>query len=116
VFAFGDNKYGCLGLGHNNTVKEPKIINELCDQQIIDISYGRYHVLALTKSGKCFSWGHNSYGQLGNGTEMTDCNRPKLINDLINKNVDQVVCGRYHSLVLTKSREIFGFGYNSYGQ
>ncbi len=55
VFAFGDNSDGCLGLGHNNAVKEPQIINELCDQQIIDISYGFYNVLALTNSGKCFS-------------------------------------------------------------
>jgi alpha-tubulin suppressor-like RCC1 family protein len=65
VFAFGDNKYGCLGLGHNYAVKEPEIINELCDQQIIDISYGEFHVLSLTKSGKCFSWGFNDCGQLG---------------------------------------------------
>ncbi len=28
MFAFGNNKYGCLGLGHYNAVKEPKIVNE----------------------------------------------------------------------------------------
>ena len=60
VYAFGDNKYGCLGLGHNNRVNEPNIVNELCGQQIVDISYGWYYVIALTKYGKCYSWGCNS--------------------------------------------------------
>jgi alpha-tubulin suppressor-like RCC1 family protein len=56
VFAFGDKNNGCLRLGHNNAVKEPEIVNELCDQQFIDISYGLFQVLALTKSAKCFSF------------------------------------------------------------
>ncbi len=32
---------------NNNVVKEPEIVNELCDQQVIDISYGYYgfHIL-----------------------------------------------------------------------
>jgi RCC1 and BTB domain-containing protein len=114
VFTFGSNEYGCLGLGHNNAVKEPEIVNELCDQQIIDISCGDYHVLALTKSGKCFSWGHNNYGQLGNGTQ-TDNNKPKLINALLNEIVVQIVCGYFQSFVLTKSGDLKGFGYNRFG-
>ncbi len=68
--SFGDNKYGCLGLRHNNAVKEPQIVNQLRDQQIIDISYDDYHVLALTKSGQCYSWGQNNDGQLGNRTQI----------------------------------------------
>jgi RCC1 and BTB domain-containing protein len=111
VFAFGSNKYGCLGLGHYNAVKEPEIVNELCDKQVIDISYGYYFVLVLNKSGKCFSWGRNNYGQLGNGTK-TDENKPKLINALHYENVIQIVCGGYHSLVLTKSGDLYGFGRN----
>jgi RCC1 and BTB domain-containing protein len=115
VFTFGSNEYGVLGLGHNNTVKEPEIVNELCDQQIIDISYGKYHVLALTKSGKCYSWGYNNYGQLGNGTQ-TDDNKPKLINALLNEIVVQIACANCHSFVLTKSGDLFGFGYNGEGR
>jgi RCC1 and BTB domain-containing protein len=56
VFAFGDKNNGRLHLGHNNAAKEPEVVNELCDQQFIDISYGLFHVLALTKSAKCFSF------------------------------------------------------------
>jgi RCC1 and BTB domain-containing protein len=115
VFAFGDNTYGCLGLGHYKAVKEIEIVNELCDQKIIDFSYGYNHVLALTKSAKCFSWGYNRFGQLGNGTQINEY-KPKLINALLDKNVVQIVCGYYHSLVLTKSGDLYGFGNNSYGE
>jgi RCC1 and BTB domain-containing protein len=110
VFAFGDNNDGCLGLGHNNAVREPQIVNELCDQQIIDISYGLHYVFALTKSGTCFSW-----GELGFGTQTCE-KRPKLIKGLLNENVVQIICGLRHSLVLTKSGELYGFGYNYFGQ
>jgi alpha-tubulin suppressor-like RCC1 family protein len=106
VFTFGSNEYGVLGLGHNNAVKEPQIVNDLCDQQIIDISYGYYHVLALTKSGKCFSWGRNDCGQLGNGTQI-DENKPKLINALLNEIVVQIACGWRYSFVLTKCGDIW---------
>jgi RCC1 and BTB domain-containing protein len=115
VFAFGDNYYGCLGLGHNNSVKEPEIVKELCDQQVIDISYGDYHVLALTKSGKCYSWGCNSSGHLGNGTRI-DSNKPKLINTLNKIKIIKISCGYKHSLVLTNCGDLYGFGHNFYGQ
>jgi alpha-tubulin suppressor-like RCC1 family protein len=80
VFIYGKNKFGVLGLGHNNAVNEPNIVKELYDQQIIDISYGDYHVSAITESGKSFSWGCNNAGQLG-----IDENKPKLINALLNE-------------------------------
>jgi alpha-tubulin suppressor-like RCC1 family protein len=83
VFTFGANNFGCLGLGHNNVVKELEIIQELCDLQIIDISYVRYYVLALTKSGKCFSY--NNSGQLENSTS------PKLIVGLIHEKIISIM-------------------------
>ncbi len=115
ILAFGTNKYGCLGLGHNNAVKEPEIVEELCDKKIIDISYGYYHVLALTKSEKCYSWGCNMFGQLGNGTQ-NDENKPKLIKALNNEKIIKISCGACHSLVLTKSGELYGFGCNYDGR
>jgi hypothetical protein len=103
VLAFGDNQFGCLGLGHNNAVKEPQIVNKLCDQKIIDISYSISHVLALTKSGKCFSWGLNRSRQLGNGTDYEQKN-------------SKISYSSRHSFVITEFGELYGFGDNTYGQ
>ena len=40
----------------------------VCVWFYLQIIGGSYHVLALTKDGKLYSWGHNEYGQLGIGT------------------------------------------------
>jgi alpha-tubulin suppressor-like RCC1 family protein len=42
-------------------MKEPKIVNELCDKQIIKFTNGCRHVLALTSDGKIFGWGRNDW-------------------------------------------------------
>jgi alpha-tubulin suppressor-like RCC1 family protein len=102
VFAYGSNTNGCLGLGHNNAVIKPQVVNELRDKQIIDISYGYNDVLVLTQSGQCYSCGYNGYGQLGNGTN-SQCNRFWRIIGLNDKHVIGMSCGDYHSLVLLQS-------------
>lgn len=77
VFAFGNNKNGCLGLGNDTSIQKPTKVVELCGKQIINITYGYSHVLAITKSGDIYSWGYNDFGQLGNGTTINN-NKPKV--------------------------------------
>ncbi len=115
VFAFGNNKYGLLGLGHNNAIPEPLEINELSGKQIANIFYGYNFVIALSKSGQSYSWGDNTYGQLGNGTQTAD-NIPKIINGLSGEYIVDISCGNCHSLVLTQTGHVYGFGHNDYGQ
>jgi alpha-tubulin suppressor-like RCC1 family protein len=115
VFAYGDNSNGLLGLGHNNSIEKRTKLNDLCHKQVVDITYGKNHVLALTKSGDCYSWGSNSFGQLGNGTK-NDSNKPNLIHESFNGSIIQISCGSNYSFVLTNSRQVYAFGDNSFGQ
>ncbi len=40
-----------------------------CMQRVAGFAYGSGpHVLAFTESGDLYSWGHNGYCQLGNGS------------------------------------------------
>ena len=65
VLSFGSNKildfglFGSPGLGHNNPTKELTIVEELCDQQVVDFSSGFNYVMALTKCGQIYTWGSN---------------------------------------------------------
>jgi alpha-tubulin suppressor-like RCC1 family protein len=115
-YAFGENTNGVLGLGHNRQVKEPKIINELCDKQIIKFTNGLRHVLSLTSDGKIFGWGANDLGQLGNGYVNVICNKPKVNEFLMNEFIVDMSCGAFHSIVLTLNKELFVWGYNCIGQ
>lgn len=38
-------------------------VREETDVQVTQIAMGQYHVLALTSTGKVYSWGYNNYGQ-----------------------------------------------------
>jgi RCC1 and BTB domain-containing protein len=115
VFSYGINSNGCLGLGHNNAVNEPQVVNELRDKQVIDIKSGGEHVLVLTKCGQCYSCGYNNYGQLG--IETTDqSNQFKRIYGLNDKHIIGMSCGLNHSLVLLESGEVYAFGYNGSGE
>ena len=42
-------------------------IMRLQSQKVINVAAGSQHSLALTEAGEVFSWGDNSYGQLGRG-------------------------------------------------
>ncbi len=62
VFAFGENKNGELGLGHNSFVSEPTIVNELCDKNIAEFKSGWTHCMARTYFGNVFTFGMNFCG------------------------------------------------------
>ncbi|GEC93678.1 RCC1 domain-containing protein [Brevibacillus brevis] len=68
VWAWGRNTQGRLGLG-TNTMENmiPAKVVGLTD--VIAISSGYHHVLALKKDGTVWSWGVNESGQIGDGTQ-----------------------------------------------
>ena len=76
---------------------------------IINVSCGSGpHVLALTKNGEVYSWGHNGYGQLGHGDTSIHTRVPSVISHGLGGEVvvERVSCGAYHSLALTKTGEV----------
>ncbi len=94
---------------HNKVVKKLEIVKELSDQQIIDIYNGCYHVLALLLEN-AFRWAVI----IMNNWKLESWRayiRSKLIDSLINEKVVSIRCGSSHSLVLTNSSELYGFGY-----
>ena len=86
-------------------------------QGIVHLAYGSGpHVVASTKSGAVFTWGHNGYCQLGNGS-TSQCYTPtQLEGTLQNKFVTEVACGSHHSVCLTKDGDIYAWGQNNCGQ
>lgn len=60
----------------------------------------------LFPEGEVFTWGHNAYSQLGNGTTNHGLVPCQISTNLSNKQVIEVACGSYHSLVLTSDGEV----------
>jgi alpha-tubulin suppressor-like RCC1 family protein len=74
-------------------------------ENVAAISAGFRHALAVTAGGGLYAWGHNSYGQLGDGTTV-DRNYPVRIMD----DVIAVSAGRRHSLAVTSDGTLWAWG------
>ena len=82
---------------------------------IIQVSCGNNHTGAVTEDGRLYMWGHNSVGQLGDGTTE---NRkiPVLIKINGNPWIVKVACGGRHTGVVTSEGKLYMWGDNSWGQ
>ena len=77
------------------------------------IAGGWGSTLMLKGDGSVWTWGYNSYGQLGNGT-TTGSNLPGRALGL--SNTMTVDAGRFHNMALKADKTVWVWGSNSYYQ
>ncbi len=76
------------------------------------ISCGDWHSMALTESGRVFSWGDNSEGQLGQNSDIKTINKPSIVILRNEISIKKISCGSRHNLLLTSDGDIYWFGFN----
>ena len=91
IYTWGNNRYGQVGdgiteVGDGNYRNTPICIsdldNDIKGKNIVDIYFfDSYTVIVIDNEGKIYAWGHNGYGQLGNGNYESS-NTPICISDL----------------------------------
>ncbi|MBF0457838.1 MAG: hypothetical protein HQK99_08090 [Nitrospirae bacterium] len=77
------------------------------------IAGGGRHAIALMSDGTVYTWGRNSEGQLGNGTN-TNSNIPVQVSGLTG--VTAISGGYCHTIALKNGGTVWTWGYNYYGQ
>lgn len=77
-----------------------------------DIAGGLHHSIGI-KNGYLYTWGQNSFGQLGDGTTKHKLKPSRVGNK---NNWSKVSAGNYHSLALDSTGKVFTFGNNDHGQ
>lgn len=75
LFSAGWGKFGQCGVGSCEDVVTPRQVEALAGERVVLLESGWKHTLAVTASGKFYSWGRNVNGQLGNGSTQ-DTNLP----------------------------------------
>jgi len=114
VWAWGCNQAGELGNGEPGSgsfSKTPVRTANLAD--IVAVSAGEHHSLALERGGKVWAWGMNSRGQLGDGT-TTNRSTPIWVQGL--NNVVAIAAGYEYSLAMEDDGTVWAWGLNNYGQ
>lgn len=123
LFLWGRNVYGQVGDQTNTSKNTPVEItssfNLTTNEKITSISLGWGHSAAITSHGRVFTWGFNTFGQLGNNS-TADESKPIEITSFLNLNSDEKVIniklGSSHSYVSTSLNRRFVWGWNQYGQ
>ncbi|CAI9289405.1 unnamed protein product [Lactuca saligna] len=85
VYSWGRGTFGRLGSGSELDRLFPAKIefNSTEKVKIVQVSAGSYHSLALSDDGSVWSWGHNTYGQLGvNGGNSLVPSLVQVFNEL----------------------------------
>lgn len=123
VWAWGENTYGTLGDGNTETSalsgasSIPAMVIGLSD--IVTIATKRSHILAMESDGTVWAWGHNRYGQFGNGMATGDPNLSGPVPVLVSELTDQdstLATGYWHSMALKGDGTVWSWGWNEAGE
>ncbi|KAJ8027887.1 E3 ubiquitin-protein ligase MYCBP2 [Holothuria leucospilota] len=78
-----------------------------------EASCGFHHTVILLDNGEVYTFGSNSYGQLGQGDTT---NRLSPVKVKVAEKIKQVSAGSYHTLLLTECGKVYSFGRCQKGQ
>lgn len=116
VFAWGKNEYGQLGTGNNTTCDTPTRVKlQSSCGRVMQVAAGGYHCLALMIDGALYGWGSADGGRLGFHSS-TDVYEPVRASFFDTRPLQQISCGCFYSLALTRRGTVYSFGKNSFGQ
>lgn len=116
IWVWGNNSYGQMGNGTSGTnVPTPTLVTIPSGAKAI--SAGWYHSLAVSTLGAVFSWGRNNSGQIGNGSASATTHQTTPYQVALGlSSAKGVAAGGYHSMAVTSSGALWGWGINSSGQ
>jgi len=121
LVSWGLNANGQLGNGNTTESSVPvavAIMGVPATRKVVAVAAGASHSLALSSDGKVVSWGLNTNGQLGDGTN-TQSTEPVDVNVmgvLAGRTVVAIAAGSSHSLALCSDGTVVSWGLNTYGQ
>lgn len=76
------------------------LVDGLANHVITRACCGSSHSVALNEWGNVFTWGSNSFSQLGFSSDNSEP-MPKLVKALGTKHIVQIATGNHHNIVLT---------------
>lgn len=93
MFSWG--VHGQLGHADVNDSYKPKKIIHLADKVVTQIAAGHAHSVVLSSDGVVYSFGSNSFGQLGNGSSTKSCIPVQI---LLNEKIILIATNYFHNV------------------
>jgi len=113
LWAWGPNTFGQLG--DNSIIHRSSAVQTVAlGSNWYSIANGYQHTLAVKSDSTLWSWGRNSYGQLGSNVITHRSSPTQTI--ALGQNWTYVAGGYQHSLAGKSDSSIWSFGRNNFGQ
>lgn len=114
LYAWGWNRHHQVSPSTHEVISKPSLVEFPDPVRLTDVAGGGMHSLALDADGHVWSWGNNTYGQLGIGSETDVHTSPATIAR--HRKVSAIAAGWAHSALLTAAGDLFTFGWGLYHQ
>jgi len=123
VYSFGTSAEGALGQGENVKQAGPMLLRMTVDRPVRLVIAGAQHSLLITDQGRVYTFGDNSFGQLGLGprrgtrvlSSVADPEPPDEWHAQAGL-VKFAAAGNNHNMAVTTSGDLFAWGANANGQ
>jgi len=118
IYSWGNNTDGECGIDkRNEKIYSPRKISFFEGMDIVQITSGSTHCMALDRSGSVFVWGSNNDGKLGINQE-TEIRilAPVHLDAFDGEKIVKVETGGEHSVALTDQGDVWAWGNGEYGQ
>ncbi|XP_028578685.2 inhibitor of Bruton tyrosine kinase isoform X3 [Podarcis muralis] len=113
VYTCGHGQGGRLGHGDEQTCLIPRLVESLMGHQCSQVAAAKDHTLVLTEDGCVYTFGLNTFHQLGVLPPPPNCNVPRQVQakNLKGRTVIGVAAGRFHTVLWTKEA-VYTIGLN----
>lgn len=114
VYTCGHGQGGRLGHGDELTCLVPRLVKGLNTHSCSQVAAAKDHTVVLTEDGNVYTFGLNTFHQLGILPPLSHCNvpRPVQAKTLKGKTVIGVAAGRFHTVLWTKEA-VYTMGLNA---
>ena len=115
LFTWGYNSECQLGLGKGiASAPVPTRLRLPNDELVVEVACGWWHTLALTASGKVYSWGSNGDGEVSKLLPENVWTPVDALNEdgLGRCQVVSIVCGWFSSFALRSDGRVWAWGIN----
>lgn len=114
LWLWGDNSYGEIG---DNTItnKSSPVQTIAAGTAWETVACGNGHTIALKNDGTLWSWGNNTYGQLGDNT-VAHKSSPVQISHPTSLKWEYIKAGSFSTFAIDTAGVLWGWGFNSKGE
>jgi len=112
LWTWGNSFYGQLGLGNTVGRSSPVQVGSLTNWKQVSVPVSGEHTACVKTDGTIWTWGYNTFGQLGLG-DIIHRSSPVQVGSLTNWK--QVSCGEYHTACVKTDGTLWTWGYNGFG-